>query len=324
MLGIAQVFRVSGDAIGTGQALASVLRDARAAQTVFSRDLNGAIRDWITILIISNYQTFAFRNRADMVADKDQLPYTQDITGTGTEVQVGTTSYGTRSRRTDTFNFFARGNFQRQTGGSVASAGASPFVAQSGSNEAWIWYGHEQQPNDFGTFAANASGAPGAGVLSGGTYGNSNQHNYFADDWILGRQQIILQPGTSIDNNGTVLKTSQPTVINGYAMLDTTTPKGTIQYSYASQSSDAFPPLTPTAVAYDTTRGTSPSIVLGLGCQDDSAFGKRLISSTEWSSRCSDDLSLCSLSNDFGIHSRGRVSFPDAYTYDVVDELFLQ
>ena len=41
MVGVASVFRITGDTIGAGQAASALNRDARAAQAVFAQDFGG-------------------------------------------------------------------------------------------------------------------------------------------------------------------------------------------------------------------------------------------------------------------------------------------
>jgi hypothetical protein len=242
MLGIAQVFKVVGDTVGTGEALATAQRDARASQAVMAHDFNTVVTDTAPFMLLSSQQQWAFRNAADLAGDKDGNPASYDAQNIGTETLQAATNYNYRSHRIDSFTFFGRGSFSRQTGASVNSGGISPFVATMGGLEAMLWYGHLNLADNSGSFtAANklSYDSPGAGTSSvGATSGtpiyynystNGNPNNYFATQWILGREQIILQPPVVLDNNNTTLSPSPELIDQNY-------PKGNAQYAYTSAS----------------------------------------------------------------------------------------
>ncbi len=274
MLGIAEVFRVVGDTVGTGQASANVQRDTRAAQGVMQNDFNSAVSDGAPYMIINAQQQWAFRNQADLLADKDGKPDTYDPTNSGTETAEPAAYYNYRSHRIDQISFFGRGNFTRQTGADAASTnGNSPFVANMGGNEAMLWYGHLNLADNAGSFQTTGSvtgtassvfgcsqtPGNGSGNLSSPTYfansgGGNNPNNYFATSWILGRQQVILQPPTSLDNYNNTVSPS--------AVVDQSN-KGRVQYAYLANGL----PLSPLAYnsgAYVSSGVSSGSLTLAV------------------------------------------------------------
>jgi hypothetical protein len=222
ILGVSRVFSYSTDAVGAGQALVDVSRDARAAAAVFARDLSGAVLNGSPCIILNSQQVYAFRNNADYQASANfetvngftvPDPHYDELGN-----YVNPANYGTRSHRVDTFSFFAQGRFHRQTanGRYVQTAGLpqTNFVADQTAPEAWIWYGHLALPdNSLSPLSPRNPGQQmGLGTL--GASGNSsvppvqfNPNNLFTSQWILGRQAILLQPtdsnGMMYDRNGT-------------------------------------------------------------------------------------------------------------------------
>src|SRR4051794_18240219 len=81
ILGINQVFGLSSRTVGAGQALSEANRDGRNAQSIFFEDARGAssaLSD-APCLIIRSQGVYAFRTKADLEADADQNPATQDL-----------------------------------------------------------------------------------------------------------------------------------------------------------------------------------------------------------------------------------------------------
>jgi type II secretory pathway pseudopilin PulG len=242
MLGIAQVFRIVGDTVGTGEALATAQRDARATQAVMAHDFNTTVSDGAPFMLLSSQQQWAFRNAADLAGDKDGNPASYDPQNTGTETLQAATNYNYRSHRIDCLTFFGRGSFARQTGADASSGGISPFVSTMGGLEAMLWYGHLNLADNAGSFTVNgnlSNNSPGAGTTTlaqSNSYNTVNPNNFFATQWILGRQQIILQPPSPLYNNDTVL--NPPAVID---QTNTSTDAGNIQYAYMPNSVNLSP-----------------------------------------------------------------------------------
>jgi type II secretory pathway pseudopilin PulG len=199
MVGINVIFKITGEAVGTGQALSESLRNAQGAQAVMYRDFSNIAGDDAPFLIIHSRTQPAFRNKQDMLADTDFNPaapdptkiLTTDLDGKDTDndgnvegdvsvvgERVQAAMYNSRNHRTDIIQFFAHDLFRRQTGN------LGTYVADQSSLEATIWYGHLWLPDGSGSFNANT--LPGAGSPT------SNPNNYFASQWILGRQAILL------------------------------------------------------------------------------------------------------------------------------------
>jgi prepilin-type N-terminal cleavage/methylation domain-containing protein len=220
ILGVSRVFSYSTDAVGAGQALVDVSRDARAAAAVFARDLSGAVLDGSPCIIIRSAQNFAFRNKADYQAATNfetaanGTPYPNpqyDQMGN----QINPANYGSQSHRQDMFSFFAQGRFRRQTANqhnpNITGLPQTSFAADQTSNQAWIWYGHLVLPDN--TLQPINWRNPGEDGI-GSAHNSSNlapmqfdPNNLFASQWILGREAILLQPtdanGMMYDRNGT-------------------------------------------------------------------------------------------------------------------------
>lgn len=228
LVGINQVFKMTTDTVGAGQAINAASRDLRGAQSVFFNDLHGAVTSNPPAFIIRSEQTTAFRNRADELGDRDYAAAaatatssvsasntaameekirTIDLDNDGTEGEIGVPGeiispalYGDRSHRTDKLIFFARGYFPRQTGND------GYFAANMSSNEAYIWYGQVKLPNnaadltdtnnyrslgaDFGRALASSQ-APWTTT--------TNPNNFYASQWVLGREVILLR---ELDSSG--------------------------------------------------------------------------------------------------------------------------
>ncbi|CAN5538458.1 hypothetical protein BH09PLA1_BH09PLA1_07990 [soil metagenome] len=213
MLGVSQVFKTISSTVSAGSAISDNTRLARGAQAVFAQDIGSmVVRDAPCIILHSEVRP-AFRNRTDLAGDRDylatgspnardQATRTTDINGDNQETDVaspGRPNY--RMHRIDSFSFFTRGLFKRQTGGSVATAGTSPFIADMTSSEAWVWYGHLRIANNDGSVLVGQD--PGAGTLNGL---GANHNNFLSTQWVLGREAMVLRElenGAINDRNGT-------------------------------------------------------------------------------------------------------------------------
>jgi prepilin-type N-terminal cleavage/methylation domain-containing protein len=224
MLGINQVFKVTGEAVGTSQAIATGLRDARSAQAVMSQDLAALATD-SPALIIRSERVSAFRNRPDELRDRDfarassdnareEAKRTIDIDGRDDDgdgnpegedavpgERIPPAVYNERSHRVDQIRFFGRGVFRRQTGGGPTDGS---FIADMTSPEAWIWYGHLERPDLRSPIPGTNQGfehrPPGKDPdLLANEY---NDDNYYASDWVLGRMAILLVEPVDRDGDG--------------------------------------------------------------------------------------------------------------------------
>ena len=193
MLAVNLIFTKTADTVGSGQALSAGMRDLRSVQSIIKKDLDGAaISDGPFFTIRSSVQV-AFAN------DKDRLTTTgYAATGTIADVvpiltadlgngagpqQQAVTSYGIRTFRQDLLGFFSRGRFERQTGND------GTFAASMTSNEAYVWYGHLMLPDN--------AGVPNyrwPGLWDGTAYWTTatNPNNFYASQWILGRQAMLM------------------------------------------------------------------------------------------------------------------------------------
>jgi prepilin-type N-terminal cleavage/methylation domain-containing protein len=201
ILGIAQIFSMAQKTTGAGTQVLAATETNRGIQQMLLNDARGvtnAIGDSPGLVIVSFPQA-AFRNRADQQQDYDGNPQTiNDPVTTGSSINQSAVTINDRVHRTDIFGFFARGLFTRGTGDGIASPYS--LTSPTTSQEAFIWYGHLALPDDKevsqwdyqNPWKKTTSGGqfwnPGSGALS------SNSNNFFASDWILGRQVILLAP----------------------------------------------------------------------------------------------------------------------------------
>jgi prepilin-type N-terminal cleavage/methylation domain-containing protein len=200
MVGVAQVFQYTGQAVGATQQMSDAVRNDRAAQGVFNNDFSSIATD-SPILMFRSRVFPAFRGRNDLNSDPDRDPWSWEQRAA--DVGFGSTVFpavqNERSHRLDRLAFMARGVFRRQTGNDGV------FVAPMSSNEAFVWYGHLTLPHTNGNFYLNGASTgdktnPGTGNFS------SNPQNYFASQWILGHMAMtLLQPtGATTANFGTI------------------------------------------------------------------------------------------------------------------------
>lgn len=170
MVGVTKVFQLTSDTIGAGMAISSITRDQRAAQNVFERDFEGLANNH-PALAIWGQQTPGYLDRAAL--DNDPTNAAPEIF------------------RTDRLGMFITGDFQRQTAndGSLASSVSS--------QQAYVWYGHLVLPDAGGNMMFQPANTvpitPGA-IITGGDFRNpGNPNNYFARQWVLGRNVMLLK-----------------------------------------------------------------------------------------------------------------------------------
>jgi hypothetical protein len=187
MIGINLIFRMTGQAVSAGQALSESQRNAQAVQSQLYRDMTNMVVDDAPVILLRARTQAAFRNRQDMLSDRDYNPADTNALNRATQTRtidldannregettvlgeaISPATYNSRNHRSDTFVFFARDQFQRQTGGGTLSTGGryEPLVADMTSNEAMIWYGHLHLPsNDAFPNNFPLSSLPGAGYI---------------------------------------------------------------------------------------------------------------------------------------------------------------
>src|SRR5262245_31726392 len=74
MLGITKVFSLTSQTATATNMVSAGLRDARAAQAELTQDLSTALTDDAPFLVIRSVAKPAFRNKADLDADRDFVP----------------------------------------------------------------------------------------------------------------------------------------------------------------------------------------------------------------------------------------------------------
>jgi hypothetical protein len=231
-LGINQVFKITSDTIGTGLALGDAVRAQRALRTTLASDFEGtptSSTDGILraseqpAILIHAMRAAAFANRAEEQGDRDYDPaaapgvredaiLTIDLDGRDSDGNgniegdlnvpgeiIPYSATNSRNHRVDVLSFFARGEYQRQTGndGELVSRN---MVATG----AWIWLGHLAMYKGSGSLDSRVNFPP-----PGGLNFAQNPRNFYSGDWTLGRMAILLiDPRPSY--TGVILDGSQP------------------------------------------------------------------------------------------------------------------
>lgn len=187
MLAVTKIFSIASQTVGASQALSAGTRDAKAAQTVFTRDFGALAPDAGALTIYSGVQK-AFRSPQDFQADRDGVAGTFDYNENNSEADtqdvVSSTALNARNHRVDTLGLFVRDRLIRQTGPN------GTYIARYSSGEAYINYGHARQPTNAGTLASSIY--PGFGTAV------TNPNNFFTSQWILARSAILLSDPTSV------------------------------------------------------------------------------------------------------------------------------
>jgi type II secretory pathway pseudopilin PulG len=231
MAGINTVFTYTTQAVGGGMALATATRDSRAAQATLSQDFsnfvaNGSDSTSSACTIITCSAIPAFRNKQDELGSKTGKPLEIDLNGDGTEGDsavpgeiISPVTYNFRNHRTDTISFFARGLFPRQTGND------GTYVADMSSQEAWIWYGHLWLPDNSGNWL-NTNPNTNSTLPGQGGSASVNPNNYYASQFLLGRQAILLRQPTGghiLDKPGGTNQAYFSNLSHGSGSVDSTT-----------------------------------------------------------------------------------------------------
>lgn len=216
ILGVNIVFRTTAQTVGAGNGLLAAARDARTVGATLLADFNtiDPVPEPISptvgdapCFIIRSQHIYAFRNASDFAeATNPTDPSTDSKLFANTTIfpnnQAPVPYIHFRSHRIDKLAFFIRGNLFRQT-----SSDANSYTSSTGSNEAWVVWGHGMQPNNAMITALTnnpgvtpASGGPAAWFGPGDNStpgGPTNDNNYYASDWILTRSATLLVPKPS-------------------------------------------------------------------------------------------------------------------------------
>jgi len=193
VLGISQIFSIAQRTTGAGTQVLASIEINRALQSTLNDDFRGLVNgDDSPGLVIVSQAVPAFRHRPDQQQDRDGQPNTiNDTTGNGSLKAMNWSDVNYRMHRVDRICFFTRGSFHRQT------ADAPSYVSGTTSNEAFVWLGHLALPNNkaLQNWLPNQPSVggwlnPGIQAVSG----ENNDNNYFATDWVLGRQVMLLSP----------------------------------------------------------------------------------------------------------------------------------
>jgi prepilin-type N-terminal cleavage/methylation domain-containing protein len=207
IFGINQVFLYTSQAVGTGEAINTGIRDSRAAQGTFAGDFSamivpGSSSTESACLIIQNSQVPAYSSATDQAGSRSGNVMWVDLANSGREGDpavpgdiIPYTVYNFRNHRTDSISFFARDLFHRQTGN------LGTYADNMASEEAWIWYGHLILPDNNGNYADSTKNAlvPGYGTRQ------SNPNNLYGSQFVLGRQAILLRE-KSTDTYGATIQ----------------------------------------------------------------------------------------------------------------------
>jgi prepilin-type N-terminal cleavage/methylation domain-containing protein len=206
ILGISQIFALAQRTTGTGTTVLTAVESNRGIQEVLLNDFR-AIDNGVDSpgMVIASYPQAVFRTPIDQQQDRDGNPRTLNNpsanTGNIAPPEVPTT-IDDRIHRTDVMGFFARGTFSRQTGN---RKGAVCLTSPTTSGEAFIWIGHLALPdnNALKSWKYLTPATPGTGGYFGpGTRTAAiNPNNFYASQWALGREVMLLDPtpNTAVD-----------------------------------------------------------------------------------------------------------------------------
>ena len=268
-LAMTRIFGVTTRAISKGNAIGEVTRGLDAVRTTLAADMTGAdygvgydpASDAQGILPLNKqpaiiiYSTSAptFLNAADQKSDSDGNPLTIDRDNDGMDEATPVFSQyqvGRRFFRTDTLSFFAAGQYKAQ-----ASLNPGAFISDVTSNSAWIWYGHGRVYDGSG--GVNKSAAylrPGQGTVA------TNPRNFYASDFILVRNSLLLKAPSDHDGDATtaatVVSENNTPVLFARARWDVEQP--TAPANLYSGSTRKYPDLGP--LMYDSSDGNDSPI----------------------------------------------------------------
>ena len=209
MLGVSQVFRATGLAVGAGNALTEETRNARVASAQLLDDLNRVSPDgpafFISSKLVANYLS-----QADFASNNYSIsPPAGPLLDRPSGNRIVPPLLGSRVHRVDLLSFFATGQFTRRTAddGKIGDA--------TTASDAFITIGHAAMPNIPAIEALPNNQPPPPQSFNGpqnltflppsGNFSNpsgiAQQLGFFASDWVLAHSAILLKDPRAIPNN---------------------------------------------------------------------------------------------------------------------------
>lgn len=245
LIGINQVFKSTSQTVGTTYATLEGTRKQLAIDTALTPDIDKAVTNTEQPFILIHSESLTqYWDANDANSDKDNDVTTVDLDGNGTEGE--TTVLGEqaapadlnsgRVHRVDRFSFFARdvaNPFHRQTGDVTKLAGdtGDRLVSDETSSEAFIWYGFLRLPSNGSVLNPTLYNGPGTGdyFTPGLATAQINPNNFYAKDFSLGREVILLKSAPAgdhidIDVNGVMGTKPAIPPISGDSPAYSTTP----------------------------------------------------------------------------------------------------
>ena len=196
ILGISQIFGLAQRTTGAGAQVLAAGEYNRSIQSTFLGDVRNIDNSVNSPgIVIISYPQAAFRTMQDQQQDRDGIPQTYNNPNSATaSIAEQIWRVDDRIHRTDVLCFFAHGQFSRRTGNRPFAGYPNPsLISTLTSEDALIWYGHLALP-DNATLKAWNYLLPQNGVFFNPGSGTSsiNPNNFFASNWILGRQVVLL------------------------------------------------------------------------------------------------------------------------------------
>jgi type II secretory pathway pseudopilin PulG len=212
MAGVVKVFKYATDAVGAGLAVSDIVRAQRSLATLIPADTQGlSINTNSCPAILLDSQ----QNDPNLPGAPNAIVTTSngDFGVVGGPIYLDKNDQATLAAnpnnlttaqlqaaeqyRQDSFSFFTRGSFARQTGNDGIAGTGGTFVSPISSSWAWIWYGQLWLPTN--QFSATGQPSfflpdnktpsyPGIGDIS------SNPNNFYARQSQLGRVAILTMP----------------------------------------------------------------------------------------------------------------------------------